>query len=58
MQKNKQARSDKNNKNASTFTKIVDWLYLYLSDCDGMCNHCSCYLKEKCSRRKRQKFCS
>jgi len=30
----------------------MDWLYLRLSDCDGMCDHCEPQLKELCLRRK------
>jgi hypothetical protein len=32
----------------------VDWLkvYLRMSDCDGMCNHCNEKLKEVCKQYK------
>jgi hypothetical protein len=33
-------------------TQILDNLYLYLSDCDGMCNFCNADLKTKCDKRK------
>ena len=32
--------------------KRMDWLYLRLLDCDGMCDHCDPVLKEICYRRK------
>jgi len=30
--------------------RIVNYLLLYLSDCDGMCNHCD--IKKECDERK------
>jgi hypothetical protein len=32
--------------------KILDRLYLWLSDCDGMCDHCPAELKVKCRTQK------
>ena len=32
--------------------KFFDWLYLYLSDCDGMCERCNEELKKKCKEHK------
>ena len=41
-----------NKKNNSIIQKILDWIYLYLSECDGMCQHCDEVLKNKCQQRK------
>lgn len=41
--------------NSSIFNIAVmffDWLYLSLSDCDGMCAHCLYNLRKRCERRK------
>jgi hypothetical protein len=32
--------------------KLLIKIYLYLSDCDGMCNHCSGTLKKYCEINK------
>lgn len=34
------------------FNNIIDRIYLSLSECDGMCNHCEFELKDKCDKRK------
>jgi len=31
---------------------LLNWLLLYLSDCDGMCNHCD--IKKECDERKQK----
>lgn len=31
---------------------IADNLYLWCSDCDGMCEHCNTELKCKCNKHK------
>ena len=32
--------------------KLVDFIYLLLSDCDGMCDHCPSELKVRCYKHK------
>ena len=32
--------------------KLFDKIYLLLTDCDGMCNHCNIELKNKCESYK------
>ena len=32
--------------------KVFDKIYLKLSDCDGMCDHCKLKLKTVCERNK------
>ena len=36
----------------SVVVMFFDWMYLSLSDCDGMCEHCNNELKMRCERRK------
>lgn len=36
----------------SKFKKIAEVTILYVSDCDGMCEHCNEELKEICDKRK------
>ncbi len=36
--------------------KLLNKIYLYLSDCDGMCNHCDKELKEICKKNKNEKL--
>lgn len=32
--------------------RILDLIYLSVSDCDGMCNHCNTNQQKVCMRRK------
>lgn len=35
------------------WNNMIDWLYLHLCDCDGMCEHCNVHLKEMCQNKKK-----
>ncbi len=39
-------------KKGNLLSRKLDQLYLHLSDCDGMCNHCNEQLKQKCFEHK------
>ena len=41
----------------SKLNQAMDYLYLRLSDCDGMCDHCEPYLKQLCHARKNKLSC-
>ena len=35
------------------WNNIIDWLYLSVCDCDGMCNYWNGHLKEMCQNKKK-----